>query len=534
METMEEIKAIRVEIKDIYEKLTKKKGEVYNNYLEYVDKNKKNNFFGLDSLHFQNKLFELEYESLTKQYNFIDNRIYCDFYKLFGLITQFLKKNYKDNFDNLLKNKNYPIYKDLEQYKVYEFNTVNDIHHDIIVLIKYLFEKVDSVKNEIEDDTQKMSSGLNIANYIYNFIFSNNVTESNVKLFEDYLKSYHSYHKTVLNNLKEKLVLMLKQLDPPGPPGPNPPIESSKITQTENDFEMISENKVISQVVSEPVVEPVSEPLIEPVVEPVSEPVIEELVELVVPEPVVEPVVVPDPEPVVEELNEPVVVPDPEPVVEELNEPVVVPDSKPVVEEVIESVVEEVIESVVEEVIESVVEVIESVVEVIESVVDQVIEVIEPVVEVIEPVVDQVIEVIEEVIDPVVDSEPEPVVEPVVDPVVDPEPEPVVEPVESVPEMNNLLQNPLHNFKIINIIDYIKESTPLEVKNHIINKIKSLEDPELQEKVEPQNAEKVEPQNVEKVEPLKIESHPIEAPHIPIKNPSEPIQNKKNKKNKRR
>ena len=40
METMEEIKAIRVEIKDIYEKLTKKKGEVYNNYLEYVDKNK--------------------------------------------------------------------------------------------------------------------------------------------------------------------------------------------------------------------------------------------------------------------------------------------------------------------------------------------------------------------------------------------------------------------------------------------------------------------------------------------------------------
>jgi hypothetical protein len=56
MEKMEDIKTIRLEIKEIHEKLTRKKGEVYNNYIEYVDKNKKNNFFGMDSLHFQNKL----------------------------------------------------------------------------------------------------------------------------------------------------------------------------------------------------------------------------------------------------------------------------------------------------------------------------------------------------------------------------------------------------------------------------------------------------------------------------------------------
>ena len=48
MEKMEEIKAIRVEIKDIYEKLTNKKSEVYTNYIDYVEKNKKNNFFVID------------------------------------------------------------------------------------------------------------------------------------------------------------------------------------------------------------------------------------------------------------------------------------------------------------------------------------------------------------------------------------------------------------------------------------------------------------------------------------------------------
>ena len=45
MEKMEEIKAIRVEIKEIYEKLTNKKSDVYANYLDYIEKNKKNNFF---------------------------------------------------------------------------------------------------------------------------------------------------------------------------------------------------------------------------------------------------------------------------------------------------------------------------------------------------------------------------------------------------------------------------------------------------------------------------------------------------------
>ena len=34
-----------------------------------------------------------------------------------------MKKNYSDNFDNLLKNKHYPVYKDLEQNKVYDFRT---------------------------------------------------------------------------------------------------------------------------------------------------------------------------------------------------------------------------------------------------------------------------------------------------------------------------------------------------------------------------------------------------------------------------
>ena len=51
---MEEIKLTRLQIKNIYDDLTIKNTVVYENYIEYIDKNKKNNFFGMDSLHFQN------------------------------------------------------------------------------------------------------------------------------------------------------------------------------------------------------------------------------------------------------------------------------------------------------------------------------------------------------------------------------------------------------------------------------------------------------------------------------------------------
>ena len=51
-------------------------------YKEYVDKNAVNKIFGLDSFHYQCRLFELLLKQHTEQYAFINNRMYCDYYKL--------------------------------------------------------------------------------------------------------------------------------------------------------------------------------------------------------------------------------------------------------------------------------------------------------------------------------------------------------------------------------------------------------------------------------------------------------------------
>jgi len=123
----EEIKSIRFFIKNTFKTLTEKHTEIKEQYKTYIEANKKCEY--LDSFYFQIKLLDYDYDTTHKLYNYIDNRIYCDYYKLFIIIYTFFKLNFKnEKSEMILKNTKYPIYKDLEPYKSYDFDTINDIH----------------------------------------------------------------------------------------------------------------------------------------------------------------------------------------------------------------------------------------------------------------------------------------------------------------------------------------------------------------------------------------------------------------------
>ena len=141
----EDIKKERTEIKYFFERFKKKKEQMRSYYKEYIEKNKKNNMFGLDSFHFQSKLLELESTHLTEQYLLIDNRIYCDYYKLYEMIRVFHKKTFKIETQKRV----YPIYKDLEPLKSYRFEDINHIHYDIIEMINQAYKIIEDTKNEI-------------------------------------------------------------------------------------------------------------------------------------------------------------------------------------------------------------------------------------------------------------------------------------------------------------------------------------------------------------------------------------------------
>ena len=119
---------VRTTVKNIFDILQIRIDKLKILYAEFIKTSKNQMFvFGLDSFHFQSKLIDLEFDTIKQLYQFIDNHMYCDYYKLFIVVNKF----YIDNFKEEITINKYPVYKDLEPYKEYDYDTVNNIHQDI-------------------------------------------------------------------------------------------------------------------------------------------------------------------------------------------------------------------------------------------------------------------------------------------------------------------------------------------------------------------------------------------------------------------
>ena len=255
--------------------------QTHSQYKEYAEKNKTNKVFGLDSFNYQTRLFDLEIKHVKEQYSFVNNRIYCDYYKLYGMVKFF----YKENFKLEPKKRNYLPYKDLEPYKPYEFLDSMNLNQDILDMIQKSFEIIR--KKEDEVSASHTSQRLNLDNYIYNHRYNNDSLKTKVELYEKYLESYHIYHMSFLSNLLEKVGLVFRQntqtvslgqLDLQEPTNPiqknTPSIEPHSIEHVviniQDGFNLVDPVSMITSTnqVEVPKVEPV-EPKEEPKEEPV-------------------------------------------------------------------------------------------------------------------------------------------------------------------------------------------------------------------------------------------------------------------------
>ena len=54
---------------------------------------KKMYLFCLDTFFFQFKTYSIEMENLDKHRTLLNNRMYCDYYKLYNIITTYMKEN---------------------------------------------------------------------------------------------------------------------------------------------------------------------------------------------------------------------------------------------------------------------------------------------------------------------------------------------------------------------------------------------------------------------------------------------------------
>ena len=185
-------------------------------YKDFIQSNKEQLFvFSLDAFHFQSKLLDLEYEDMNRMFFSITNRMYCDYYKLFKIMVEYTKENIPDKkLSEMIKvHDNFPIYKDLEPFKQYDFKYIQSLHEIILVILTYIHTFITNKEHDLKVYQNKNESGLNIDSFVSTFSFNTTMIHQRASLFINYIEFFHKSHTKYLKRFTMKINLMLSQLN---------------------------------------------------------------------------------------------------------------------------------------------------------------------------------------------------------------------------------------------------------------------------------------------------------------------------------
>ena len=206
---------IRNNVKNIFEILQSRIDKLKFLYSEFINSNKSQIFvFGLDSFHFQSKLIDIEYDDMKRLFLAISNRMYCEYFKLNKIIIEYILNNINDKkITDMIKINNYPIYKDLEPFKEYKFETLMDIHENILKMLTIIVSELNNKENELSIHKTKQHIGLNIDNFVTTFNFNNNVMRERIVMFITYIEFFHKLHTKYLKRFSNKIQLLYTDIN---------------------------------------------------------------------------------------------------------------------------------------------------------------------------------------------------------------------------------------------------------------------------------------------------------------------------------
>ena len=209
----QQVKQLRADLNNIFQEIDEKIKVLNDIYSEVVKTHTDKNYsIGLDSFYFQNKLLQLEYDNMQHVFNFIDNRIYGEYYKLHRMLFDFINNGIKEKImvDKLLiTHKKYPMYKDLEPTKIYDFNVTIEINNTIQHSIKELKEYLSGKKQELSEQKKQSEMGINIQSIIHEQVYNNIILEERIHMFENYLNTFIVHHSKYFSRLLIKMKIML-------------------------------------------------------------------------------------------------------------------------------------------------------------------------------------------------------------------------------------------------------------------------------------------------------------------------------------
>jgi hypothetical protein len=111
-------------------------------------------------------------------------------------------------FEMIKANSKFPIYKDLEPYKSYNFDTIEEVHKTIIALLNIINDYIVLKETELDSYKMKQYSGFNINNFVNTFDFNIVIVKQKLSLFISYLEFFHNIHTKHFKRFSKKMKLM--------------------------------------------------------------------------------------------------------------------------------------------------------------------------------------------------------------------------------------------------------------------------------------------------------------------------------------
>ena len=203
--------SIKKEIGLTKNNVTSKLNQLKQLHGELIKDNNKHIFlFCLDSFYYQYKIFAMEFEHVKKVRAILNNRMYCDYYKLHNIIIKFCKEHIPDETLNV---QTFPVYKDLEPYQEYRIEDISLLHESILNLINTLYNETQTKTDTILHYNDNHKVGFSISNFLNTLTHENRILQEQITLYINYISFFHISQKKQLKKLHIRIQDFYKEVD---------------------------------------------------------------------------------------------------------------------------------------------------------------------------------------------------------------------------------------------------------------------------------------------------------------------------------
>lgn len=205
---------VKREISKIKKVVAEKLAQLKTVYNDLVKTNSKKIFlFCLDSFYFQYKTFTMEMEHIDRFRTLMNNRMYCDYYKLFYIILNYIKENRAELEISELELKTYPVYKDLEPFSEYKIEDIKEIHANILHILNKLYGITVEKTDNIDHYNEKHHVGFSISNFLNTLSYENKLLQEQIHLYVNYMSFFHISQKRQLSRLHLRMQDFYREVD---------------------------------------------------------------------------------------------------------------------------------------------------------------------------------------------------------------------------------------------------------------------------------------------------------------------------------